>query len=111
MPIQIFVQKKPLYGLQMSDPGLTVVLDVSAAALQHPGNLPVDGVQAELVLGSGSGSPFRGALLLQLQLCGVGQLQRLQQARLTLHQVGDRVHRQPALKRDWSLGLYRGISA
>lgn len=66
-------------------PCLTVGLDVAAAPLQHPGHLSVDGVEAEL----GLGPPLRRATatrrLLQLQLGWVRELQRLQQARLTLH--------------------------
>lgn len=75
---------------------LTVSLDVTAAPLQHAGHLPVDGVEAQL----GLGPSLRGARLLQLQLGRVRELQRLQQARLTLHEVGDGVHRQAALMGD-----------
>lgn len=72
---------------------LTVRLDVTAAPLHHSRHLPVDGVEAELVLG-----PALRSRLLQLQLGRVGELQRLQQSRLALDQVGDRVHRQAALQ-------------
>lgn len=76
---------------------LTVVLDVAAAPLQHPGHLSVDGVEAEL----GLGPPLRRAArrLLQLELGRVGELQCLQQARLTIYEVGDGVHGQTALQR------------
>lgn len=74
-----------------------MVLDVAAAPLQHPGHLSVDGVEAEL----GLGPPLRRAArrLLQLQLGRVGELQRLQQAGLTIYEVGDGVHGQTALQR------------
>lgn len=64
-----------------------MVLDVIAAPLQDSGHLSVDGVEAELGLG-----PALGRRLLQLQLSRVRELQRLQQARLTLHEVRDAVH-------------------
>lgn len=74
---------------------LTVGLDVTAAPLQHPGHLPVDGVEAEL----GLGPPLRRAgWLLQLQLGRVRELQRLQQARLTIYKVRDGVHWQTTLQ-------------
>lgn len=81
---------------------LTVSLDVTAAPLQHPGNLSIDGVQAEL--GLGPPVPSRAAAaaatrrLLQLQFGWVRELQCLQQARLTLYKVGDGVHRQTTLQ-------------
>lgn len=50
-----------IWGLQMVRVKyswcLTVGLDVTAAPLQHPGHLPVDGVEAEL----GLGPPLRRA--------------------------------------------------
>lgn len=69
---------------------LTMVLDVTAAPLQDTGHLSVDGVQAELCL---SPSLRRAAAwrLHHLQLGRMGELQRLQQSRLTLHEVGDGV--------------------
>lgn len=83
--------------------GLTVGLDVTAAPLQHLGHLLVDGVEAQLGLGpplrrASASSASSARRLHQLQLGRVRELQRLQQARLTLHQVGDGVHGQPALR-------------
>lgn len=53
--------KRIIWGLQMAQvknsPCLTVGLDVTAAPLQHPGHLSVDGVEAEL----GLGPPLRRA--------------------------------------------------
>lgn len=79
--------------LSIQAASLTVRLQVAAAPLHHSRHLPVDGVEAELVLG-----PAFRTRLLQLQLGRVGQLQRLKQSGLALHQVGDGVHRQAALQ-------------
>lgn len=68
-------------------------LDVTAAPLQHARHLSVDGVEAQL----GLGPPLGRAHLFQLQLGRVRELQRLQEARLTLYKVRDGVHRQTAL--------------
>lgn len=72
---------------------LTVSLDVTAAPLQHTRHLSVDGVEAQL----GLGPPLGRADIFKLQLGRVRELQRLQQARLTLYKVRDGVHRQTAL--------------
>lgn len=78
---------------------LTVGLNVTAAPLQHSRHLSVDGVEAEL----GLGPPLRRAAattrrLFQLQLGRVGELQGLQQAGLTVHEVGDGVDWQTTLQ-------------
>lgn len=67
---------------------LTVSLDVAAAPLQDARHLSVDGVEAQLRLSP----PLGGTGLFQLQLRRVRELQRLQQARLTLYKVRDGVH-------------------
>lgn len=73
------------YNSHISRPlSLTVSLYVAAAPLQHTGNLSIDGVEAQLGL---SPPPGTCCSLLQLQLCRVGQLQRLQQAGLTLYKI------------------------
>lgn len=74
---------------------LTVSLDVAAAPLQDARHLSVDGVEAQFRLRP----PLGRAGLLQLQLSRVRELQRLQQARLTLYKVRDGVHWQTALIR------------
>ncbi len=71
---------------------------MTAAPLQHPGHLSVDGVEAELSLGSPVRRAPAARWLLQLQLGRVGELQRLQQAGLTLYKVGDGVHGQTTLQ-------------
>lgn len=54
------------------------------AAVDHPGHLAVDGIEAQ---------PFVPVLLLfARRLGGQGELQRLKQARLVVVQVGDGVH-------------------
>lgn len=54
------------------------------AAVDHPGHLAVDGIEAQ---------PFVPVLLLfARRLGGQGELQRLKQAGLVVVQVGDGVH-------------------
>lgn len=69
---------------------LTIFLQVLAAAVQHTRHLSVDGVQAELRVAH--------LLLLAGRLHGHGQLQSLQQTRVTVVQVSDAVHRHAALQ-------------
>ena len=63
---------------------LTIFLDVLTAAVDHPGHLAVNGIEAQ---------PFVPVLLLfAWRLSWQGELQRLEQARLVVVQVGDGVH-------------------
>lgn len=69
---------------------LTVFLDVLTAAVDHPGHLAVDGIEAQ---------PLVPMLLLLTRRVGrQRELQRLEQARLVVVQVGDGVHRHAPLE-------------
>ena len=62
----------------------TVFLDVLTAAVDHPGHLTVDGIEAQ---------PLVPVLLLFARRLGrQGELQGLEQAGLVVIQVRDRVH-------------------
>lgn len=67
----------------------TVFLDVLTAAVDHPGHLPVDGVQAQTFV------PV--LFLLALRLGRQGELQRLEEAGLVVVQVCDGIHRHASL--------------
>lgn len=68
---------------------LTIFLDVLTAAVNHPGDLPVDGIEAQ---------PLVPVLLLLVRCFSwQGQLQRLQEAGLVVVQVSDGVHRHSSL--------------
>lgn len=63
---------------------ITVFFDVLTAAVDHPGHLTVNGIEAQ---------PFVPVLLLFIQrFSRQGELQRLQQAGLVVVQVCDGVH-------------------
>lgn len=70
---------------------ITVFFDVLTAAVDHPGHLAVDGIEAQ---------PFVPVLLLLARRFGrQGELQCLQQAGLVVIQVCDGVHRHSTLDR------------
>lgn len=83
---------------------LTVGFNVATAALQNLRHLRVERVEAQPALAPALRRA--AAVHLQLQLGRMGELQRLQQAGLTVHQIGDGVDREATLGSERSRQKY-----